>query len=117
MDFFYNTLDNKILSSIISCILIISAILFKLQYNYQLVLGNVLPLLFIAIGFAFIYSSVIIDRANYRDFIRACIAPIAIFATVLLIKNLDIKYEIIKPLLFFGVNIIFFDKEIRGMCV
>lgn len=115
MRLFYGILDNKILSGIISAVCILSAIILKLQYNYELFIGNVIPVSLIAIGFSFLYSSLIAEVAGERDFIRAFIAPLAIISTVLLIKNVDIKYTIIKPILFFGVNMLFFDKEIRKM--
>lgn len=115
MNRFYNILDNKITSSIIASILIISAILFKLQYNYHIVLGFIIPIVLIAIGFSFLYTSLVIEKASIRDFVRICIAPFAIFSVVLFIKDANIDKQIIKIALFFFTNILFFNKELKSV--
>lgn len=113
MSLIYRILDNRLLSLITTFVFLIPAILLKIQFNYELMLGTVAPLALISLAFSVVYSAFIVEKAGIKDLIRVLIAPMALFATVLFLKNVDIQSVVVRGAIFFTVNVVFFNKEIN----
>lgn len=116
MDKFVELLTkNRLLSTIIGILFFIMGILSRGQFiNQNMLIGFVLPLVFISIGFGFIFAS------NFRKddsnlillFLKATMAPLAIVLTILVFNKTGVNSPILRAGTLFLINIVFFNKEI-----
>ncbi len=106
---------HKILSSIIGMLFFITGILSRGQFiNQNMIVGFILPLLFIAVGFGFIFTSVFRkdDTNPIPLFLKSIIAPLAIVITIVVFNKTGVDSPVLRAGTLFLINIAFFNKEI-----
>jgi len=107
-------LRDKFLSMIIGLSLFIAGILSRGQfYRGNMIIGFIIPLSLISIGFGFIFTSIYNRDYNILSaFVRAVLAPMLIVFSVVFLNKSGINSPVIRAGILFLINIAFFSREI-----
>lgn len=107
---------NRVIAVSTGIILFIAGALSRLQFiNSNVVLGFVIPLLFISLSFGIIFSTIFKkDNKSIKGlFIKSVLAPWAIVISVVAFNNFGVESPILRAGSLFLINIVFFGKEIN----
>ncbi len=107
---------SRIIGLSVGVMLLIAGALSRIQFiNANMVIGFVVPLLFISLSFGVIFTTIFkSDNQSVKTlFIKSVLAPWAIVLSVLALNNLGVQSPILKAGSLFLINIIFFGKEIN----
>lgn len=108
-------IENKMISIALGVLFFIAGILSRGQFiESNMVMGFVIPLVCISIGFGFIFTSIF--RTENRNllgvFLKAIFAPVAIVTSVVIMNKLGVDSPILRAGALFLINILFFKREV-----
>ncbi|SHJ69605.1 hypothetical protein [Paramaledivibacter caminithermalis] len=108
-------MENRIMSISMGIILLIAGVLSRIQFvNNSVILGYIIPLIFVSLSFGTIFSAIFKKdgRSVKGLFIKSVLAPWAIVIAITSFNKLGIQSPMIKAGSLFLINIVFFNKEI-----
>ncbi len=108
--------SSRIIGLSVGLMLLIAGALSRIQFiDSNIVIGFLVPLLFVSLSFGIIFSTIFkSENQNVKTlFIKSALAPWAIVLSVVALNNFQIQSPILKAGALFLINIIFFGKEIN----
>lgn len=108
--------SSKVIGLSVGVMLLIAGALSRIQFiNENMMIGFLVPLVFISLSFGVIFSTIFkSENQSVKGlFIKSVLAPWAIVLSVVALNNFGIESPILKAGSLFLVNIIFFGKEIN----